>query len=259
MRIYSSVFVAMALLCGTMAVSAQGVLIGRQYDSLLFQQRVSSMDEFMERFNGEDLSVQEDGDMLSKMQRVFRVCNRDVLDQDPQKWFPFLTDLAQNGVRLRYTDTNWAAIATCVVDVDGREDTVTLTLKVERVKRSIYKWAISSASGSVLTLSPLKESPLFSISPANNEVNFISLSDITTDNAQNILCYGSRDCRVDQTSVFYALVAKGYLKIKYVVDLVYRFDVAKYTFFVSFFNRDTFNAGWLISDFVENHAADHEK
>ena len=139
MRIYSSVFVAMALLCGTMAVSAQGVLIGRQYDSLLFQQRISSMDEFMERFNGEDLSVQEDGDMLSKLQRVFRVCNRDVLDQDPQKWFPFLTDLAQNGVRLRYTDTNWAAIATCVVDVDGREDTVTLTLKVERVKRSIYK------------------------------------------------------------------------------------------------------------------------
>lgn len=229
------------------SVSAQLLLSDNQYDSLLFQQKIVSIDEFMDRFNSDSVSV----DTLAKFRQLCGVCNRDALAQNSDRWFSFLSDLSQDSVRLLFTDTNWTAIATCVVLVDGVEDTVTLSLKVEQVKRSIYKWVISKATGKCLSLSPLLLSMPFSISPVNNEVNFMSLSDITVSNGQNILCYASRNFPVDETSVFFSLVAKGHLKIKYVVYLDYQFDLPNYTFFVSYFNRDTSNSGWLISDFVD--------
>lgn len=244
-------FAVFALLFSVTASSAQGLFFGNQYDSLLFQQRIVSMDEFMDRFNGEDVKGLDNMDTLARMKCLYHVCNHDALEKEPERWYSFLSDLARDSTRLSYTYANWAAIATCMVDVDGTEDTVTLILKMEHVKRSIYKWVITQASGRLLSLSPEMASTTFAISPTDNDVDFISLGEITGKNGQNILCYSNRDFLLDQTSVFFSLVAMGYLKIKYVADLDYQFDVPHYTFFVEHFSRETSNAGWLISDFFE--------
>lgn len=258
MHTLSRLVVSIALLWGWANVSAQGVFVGNQYDSLLFQQRVTSMDEFMNRFNGKESSSIDGVDTVERLKCLFRLCNRDVLEKNPDEWYSFLSDMAHDSVQLLYTNSNWTALASCIVDIDGEEDTITLVLKVEQVKRSIYKWVITQASGRVLSLSPNKKSASFIISPVDNELNFISLSDITAKNAQNILCYGSHDFQADETSVFFAFVANGYLKIKYVEDLVYQFDFPKYTFWVSYFNRETYNSGWLISDFFEHGEASQD-
>lgn len=250
--------VVLIMIIGTTSVSAQVVYFDRQYDSLLFQQQVSTMDEFMDRFNGEEQSKAESQDSLSRLRNLFHVCNRDALELQPERWYTFLSDLAKDSVHLLYTNSNWAAIATCIVDYEGVEDTIVLVLKMEQVKGSIYKWVIAQASGQLLSLVPIKKSPHFSISPVDNDVNFISLGDITEKNGQNILCYGSSNFRIDETSVFYALVACGKLKVKYVDELIYQFDVPKYAFVVSYFNRDTDNSGWLISDFFERNILDEE-
>lgn len=216
-----------------------------------YKLKVKQIDEFMQRFNLHDLPemFQNEDTLMQKMYCLTALFDFNVIKTRQKEVRDFVTSIINNNTKISYTDTTWCAKAECNAVYKGKNVTVTLELVTEHVKDYIYKWVIKGASGDVLNLSSKKQNDGMTISPVDNEVNFISLKHITTTEAQNILNYKSRNEKTESLSVFFALVHSGALSIRNVQQLEYIFKIKNYQFTVHNFVRDAMNSGWLISDF----------
>lgn len=209
--------------------------------------RVKQIDEFMQRFNGK-ISVIDKSDKDWQRKNLTLLFNRDLYMARRAEADKFIDEIIQDSITLDFTDSTWIAYAICSATLSGKETKITLSLKTERVKGNIYKWVIFDAEGDVLKNKPQKEG--FRISPVENELNFMALSKITTNQNLNILDYAEKGYEVDQLSVFYTLVYRKLLKINYVSQLKYTFNkLPNREFVVNHYERDGINSGWLISDF----------
>lgn len=221
------------------------------YDLLQFRMRVKQIGEFMARFNQDQIPPNlMPGDTLLRHKAFVMLFDRDLIDRRQDEVWQLVQRMVADERRLSFTDTTWSAEATCNVTLQGKPNRLTLTLRIEHVDGYRYKWVIDGASGAALALNPHKSNPGLRISPTDNELNFISLRNITQNEYPNILNYKSAGSRMDGLSVFMALVKSGSLKINYVEELQYFFDAPGYRLVVSNFRRDDLNSGWLISDFA---------
>lgn len=221
-------------------------------DPIDYRLKVKQLDEFMRRFNLQDVPslFQNEDTLLQKAYGMTAVFDYQIVKSRKDEVREFVATMLNNNIKLAYTDSNWKAIALCNVVYNGKETSLTLELATEKVKDFIYKWVIIGASGDVLELKPLKQNPGLAISPVDNEVNFISLSHITSNEGQNILNYKGKSTKLDAMSVFFALVNSGQLQIKNVQMLEYKFTITPfYEFTVRNFIRNAMNSGWLIADF----------
>jgi hypothetical protein len=67
-----------------------------------------------------------------------------------------------------------------------------------------------------------------------------------------VINYSAKSYHVDQLSVFNTLIYTGQLKIEYVQKIVYHFlQAPNYIFLVEHFDRNSSNAGWLISSIIK--------
>ena len=220
-------------------------------DQLDYKLKVKQLDEFIRRFN-----LQESPDMfknsdtlIQKMYCLTALFDFNVVKSREKEVREFVTAMIDKNAKIAFTDTTWNAVAKCNVLYKGKHTTVTLQLATEHVRGYIYKWVITGASGKILNLTPQKQNEGMMISPVDNEVNFISLKNVTTTEALNILQYKSKKNSVDALSVFFTLVHSGMLTVQNVQQLEYTFHVPGYQFTVHNFVRDAMNSGWLISDF----------
>ncbi len=239
------------LLFGVEVISSQNInMIDK--DPIDYRLKVKQLDEFMRRFNLQDVPsiFQNDDTLLQNVYSMTAVFDFQVVQNRKDEVREFVTTMLENKIKLSYTDSNWIAVAHCNAVYKGKETTLTLELATEKVKDYIYKWVIIGASGDILNLKPLKQNPGLAISPVDNEVNFISLKHITSKEGLNILNYKGKTAQLDPMSVFFALVNSGQLQIQNVQQLEYKFTIAPlYEFTVRNFIRDVMNSGWLIADF----------
>lgn len=212
-----------------------------------FRLRVKQIEEFMQRFNREAIPQQVDANDPNIAQKaIAALFEREFAESHRAEAVGFVQSMVRDSVRLDFTYDNWRAVARCAAKINKRPTTITLTLKTEYIGDGMYKWAIVSATGDDLALFPKKKSKYYVISPVDNEINFIQLNSITKHEPENILNYCDKDFEIDQTSVFYALVASNQLRIEYVEELTYQFFTDSHDFFVKYFPRETLNSGWLI-------------
>lgn len=235
------------LLVSTAAEGRSQIAPIRDRDPIEFVLQVKQLGEFIERFNLQLPPATMDTTAPHAKERILlSLFDFDYADTHGDEVMEFIGSVLRYGDRIHYGDTSWVAIAQCAVEVGGRPDSIVLVLRTENIDSEMYKWVIVAAEGFPLQLLPEEKSRLYKIFPQENEINFIQLSDITRRNAENILNYADSRFVVDQTSVFYALVATGRLKIQHVQDLQYQFGTSEYTFWVKHYPRHTTNSGWLI-------------
>lgn len=220
----------------------------------LYETRIQLVDEFFKRFNGGETHAdikKNDKDFRQKNLlfcfngRMFKSAN-DTCFTDAQA---FIKKVMDDSISINYQDSTWIAKAVCEGKLKGKPVKFNLYLHVEHRRGNMYKWVISKAEGDIFRLEPSLRKESIMLLPDDHETNFMSLHRITTEKDDYILNYAYKGFAVDETSVFYSLVYMGLLDIDYVDDLSFIFfQVPGYVFNVSFFERDTNNSGWLISD-----------
>lgn len=231
---------------GGLLKAQNGITGGRDAESVM---QVKQLEEFMLRFNQKQIpGVSEENTVDAERRVLLSLFDYDVLENRSEEVMAFVTSVLKNKDNLSYSDTNWYAIAECNVTYKKKSNKIALVLRTEFIDEEMYKWVIVSADGDMLKLSPRKKSKFQKLFPTENEMNFMQLNDITSHEPENILNYSVKTFSIDQTSVFYALVATDQLKVLSVQDLSYQFQISEYVFWLKYYSRESTNSGWLIYD-----------
>lgn len=217
--------------------------------------KVKLVDEFFDRFNGMEITPyinkSQSDYMRQNLLSLFNIgmfkSRKDPLYLEADSLIDFIL---ADSTRLNYTDSLWFAKAKCLATIQGKETELTVWLNVEKRAKDMSKWVIARAEGESLKMTPSKTQHDFMLLPNDHETNFISLHRMTKDTPRQSLRFVRKDFFIDETSVFFALVNMGLLKIEFVTDLQFVFyQVPGYRFYISYFERDKQNCGWLISSF----------
>lgn len=238
---------------GCMA-NAQNVMLAGLNEGL-YDSRIKLVDEFFDRFNGKEGHpdiTRKDNDYRKK--NLMLVFNGKMFKSKDDAKFKemqsFIDTVIVRKVRIDYSDTTWFAKATCHGKLKGKDVDFILYLNVEHRKEDMYKWVIAKAEGGVFKLKPSIKSDKIMLMPDDHETNFMSLHRITTEKDDLISCYMQKGYPLDETSVFLSDVYNGLLDIDCVTDLQFVFyQVPGYVFEIKFIERETTNAGWLITSF----------
>lgn len=239
--------ITISLLIFSKIVSAQLIFSNNDFEN--FEYDIKQIDEFILRFNLEELLIMPD--QSSQFERDNRILLFDKQYYLENQMFlnHFLDSIETQKTMISFYDSTWYAVAECNVTFQGKKDKLTLILRTEQVKDDIYKWSIVDAQGTILDLNPKSKSDRLRLLPTDNEVNFIALQSVTTTNSPNITLYNEKTHANDRLSVFNSLVYYKLLKVDNVQELSYCFtQVNGYVFFVKKFTRDEKNTGWLIYD-----------
>jgi len=221
----------------------------------LYHTRVKLVDEFISRFNGDEIrpDLRKDLQDLNKTNllllfnsKLFKSKN-DSIFADAQE---MVDTILAYGTKIQYSDTAWVAKAMCHGRFRGKDVDFVMYMTVEQREEDMYKWVIAKVEGEIFKLTPSVKSSKIMLSPDAHETNFMALRRVTTEKGDYITNYGLKNLSIDQTSVFYSYVYNGWLEIEYVKDLEFMFfQVPQYQFSIKHFDRDELNAGWLISSF----------
>lgn len=237
---------------------AQMIFENNEFEN--FDYNIKQIDEFILRFNLKELLIQPNQSTKYERDNRILLFDREYYLGNSENSNEFLDAIEKQKTVLSFYDSTWYAIAECNVTFQGKKEKLTLILRTEQIKDDIYKWSIMDAKGALLELIPKTKSDKIRLLPTDNEVNFIALQSVTTDNAQNITLYNEKTHVNDRLSVFNCLVYSRLLKIDNVQELTYCFTQVKgYKFLVKNFAREDKNAGWLIYDVKKNVAKDNMK
>lgn len=246
------------------SVNAQ-ISIGSMINAEQERARISLVDEFMKRFNGNQDRPDVTPDVKDyELKRFLVLFNGKMFkafgDSTYMAATDFIKQINEDSTQLHYSDTTWIAKVRCHGKYKKQDVAFTLYLSVESRGEDMYKWVINKAEGEIFKLSPSAVSDKVIIRPDSHETKFMSLCHITTGKDDYITYYINKEKKVDETSVFLSYVNCGLLEIEYVEDLEFTFyQVPNYVFSIKEFNRNSFNDGWLISSFHKMSEPDKAK
>lgn len=226
-----------------------------QLSGALYKTKIKLVDEFFDRFNGVELRMDVDTlDCAYREKNMLLLFNGQLFKSFEDSLFYEARRMVQsaldNNIRIDYADTAWHAEALCRGKLNGKPVDFTVHLQVEHRRGNMYKWVISRVEGEVFGLNPTLRTERLMLMPDDHETNFMSLHRITTEKDDYITNYAQKAFVPDQTSVFYAFVYSGLLDIEGVDELKFVFcQIPDYEFTIKYFERDSFNSGWLIDSF----------
>lgn len=240
------------LLCGQIS-RAQTILPDATLDHS-FSVYVKSVDEFMQRFNGDELHPNvKKGDADYKSKNLMWLFNFDV--ENKTKMLPkmqrFIKKVIDSDTRLNFNDSTWFAEVSIVTKYKGKNVLLTLYLRTDTTSKPNYCWKLCG-------MKELEKTGLFipgkqsGISNIEHEVNFAELQSIFKNDKANLFNYISTRNRIDQLSAFLALCKTGQMSFVQVERVGFVFtSVPGYVFRIKEYGRRSDNAGWLISSFEE--------
>lgn len=247
------ILIILYLLCGTnmCRIKAQYSLPDSLFKQM-FEARIKQVDEFFSVFNSNKaVKGFTTTDPLKRQRQIFRLTNHEMGAQNKKEMFEkimrFADTIYKDSVYLHFSDSTWFAEVDCNILFKGKEQKITLFLQTEKVKEYIYKWVVCGAKGKLLEL-PTDTTKQYMIPPIANELNFMYLSTITDQNhAPYITSYKAQNIPIHTFSVFLAMIWSGNLKIVNAEKVKFHFlQVPNYVFTISYFDRESMNAGWLI-------------
>ncbi len=242
-----------ALSLAMLIIPAQAQLISPLNDYVQ-KARIGLVDEFFDRFNN---AISVSDKVPDCIDRLMMLTDLSTMKSrvDPR----FLTARAMmetavdSAVHLNYSDTTWHALAHCRGVLDGKTVNFNLFLGVEqRHEADLYKWVVKRAEGSVFSLKPAHPDKEVMLMPDDHETNFMSLHRMTAESWTDMPQFLNRGFQPDATTLFTEWVQSDRLKIDYVEKLEFVFtQIPGYVFHIGYFERETGNSGWLITQFYE--------
>jgi hypothetical protein len=160
---------------------------------------------------------------------------------------------------LRFHGGDWFAEATTVFNFEGRRYDVTLFLKLQPEGLG-YEWVIENVNFEPFRQAfdkPKGEDKKF-LHPLSHELGFMNLRKAIQDNPKPE-SYTPKEFKPEYLTLFIYEIKKGRLKFETVKEVKYHFfQIDKWYFELSQFNRPGFNTGWLISNLVKLDDGDKE-
>lgn len=160
---------------------------------------------------------------------------------------------------LNFHGGEWFAEATTVFTYGGRSQDVVLFLKLQPEGLG-YEWVIDNVLFEPFKTAfdkPKGDQKRF-LHPLSHELGFMNLRKAIQDDPKPE-SYTPKEFRPDYLSLFIYEIKKGNLKFVTVKEVKYHFfQIDKWYFELSQFNRPGFNTGWLISNLVKLSEGDKE-
>lgn len=214
----------------------------------VFLLRNKQISEFILRFNFDDikLEVSEEELQENRIRRIIRLCDEDLVEINED----LVQDFAErsiNGPKLAFLQEDWYAKVRSKVLYCGEERELFLVFQLN-IELEASHWMLVGVIADFLELHYKKPSRNNIIPPNSGDTNFVSAWKIFQE-PDNVTAFGS-DCFIpDHLSIFYHVVQNGDLTLVQPEDVQFLFlQIPDYVFAIDFFNRETHNSGWLISD-----------
>jgi hypothetical protein len=237
------------------SLSLHGQNLTNPFNESALKMRVKQLDEFFARFNYER---NIEGEFITAMDTAMR--KKYMLSLFDQKFIEksdakkrteiltFINQIVSNNQKLLFDDANWFALTHTQVKYKGKPKTMQILLKPEKDKNAYLRWSIAGIKADFLTLKP-KDSTVF-LFPISHEMNFMQLSNASTQNKENIAAFAPIGYEPDLLSIFLYMINSGDLAIDFVQKITYQFFQFPDVFFtVENIERTNANVGWLITDF----------
>ncbi|MBL0104996.1 MAG: hypothetical protein IPP51_15275 [Bacteroidetes bacterium] len=250
----------------------------RWKENFIFEVKI--INEFFDRFDADTSS-----DFLARF-KARTMPERDVLIKtlfDRVQWWDtsvqnsFIRDVtsAQQPQYLSFFDDNWYALAHCNVIYQGKVRSLLLILKVEEGPDHSAKWVIVSAKGDFLNSKTAKightgfpaikycgsdirnaqnQTTIF-LDPMSHGTNFMDLFDAFEDSThfKDYICQGPVSSELVK---LIQLVTTQKVKLKSIKHISYHLlQLKNWLLVVEYFNRESRNSGWLISNLIPVNSA----
>lgn len=214
---------------------------------------VKSLNEFMHRFNAEEIPPFFRDDMKDGLRQrcilaLFDLEQVSDLESERATLIQrFDSVVCATNSMLHINDTGMYVEALCLFKYKKRSVILNLVLKYENIRDDFYRWAIVGVNGMVKA--GLIDTSLYGyINPVQHELHFLAL----TDAFPHINGYFSKDKKIDPLSYFAGLAESGVLHFEGCQSVTYFFtQVPGYVFSVLLHPRKGINSGWLIHDLIE--------
>lgn len=266
----SSYLVLLLLILSIQFVPGQGLYSpGQPVDDGRFAASTKQVNQFFRRFNGEE---SQDG------KERFYPGSKQYRDRDLRKTFiqiifdnetsqvsrelktEFLTEVtAENYPQyLNFHKGNWFAEVGTFFSYQGKREPVTLFMKLQPEGLG-FEWVIDKVSFSAFTaaFNKAEGNKKEFLHPLSHELGFMNLRKALQDN-EKPESYTPKDFEPDFLTLFLYEIKKGNIKFETVTSVKFHFfQINKWYFELSQFNRPGFNTGWLISNLV--HLKDNDK
>ena len=160
---------------------------------------------------------------------------------------------------LNFHKGNWFAEVGTIFTYQGKKEPVTLFMKlqpeglgfewvIDKIYFNAFKAAFNKAEGNQKEF----------LHPLSHELGFMNLRKALQDNKKPE-SYTPKDFEPDFLTLFLYEIKKGNIKFETVTDVKFHFfQIDKWYFELSQFNRPGFNTGWLISNLVRLNENDKE-
>lgn len=253
----------LAFLCFGIAIAIQAQI----FDVLnkpMYEARVKLLDEFYARFNGKEQRKGVDVKYTDRKSNIMMLLDFSRFKSREDSAFifaeAFAGEVVRDSIMVNYTDSCWFAKVKCHGVLAKKEVDFLLYLSIEKRGKDMYKWVISDVEGSIFSTSRSIDHRELFLRPNDHEQSFASLVRTTEETSRYIDDFVKDGYESDALSVFLTLVRCGQLKIDYVSDVEFVFlQIPGYSFSVKHFERETMNAGWLISSIEKCDEAEKEK
>lgn len=220
-----------------------------------FAAQVKSIDEFIQRFNGEEMHPElKDGNRTLNLVALFDYkMNHEGLPDSTfkKKVMNFVKHVEESGAKIKLTDDEFFAEANITANILGKSTSIALILQSQTYNKDRVRWAIVGVHG--LTEAGIIDAEHFyGISPVEHETHFMSIYDIFAHNAPEIWGYRGKDTKIDELSVFLTIAKMGEVRINSVNKLtMHCLEIPNYVFTINEEGRRGRNSGWLISSFTK--------
>ncbi|HLT08466.1 MAG TPA: hypothetical protein VK014_13125 [Cyclobacteriaceae bacterium] len=243
---------------------------GQPVDDGRFAASTKQVNQFFRRFNGEESQDGKvryyPGDKEYRDRELRRRFLGIIFDNETSQ-IPkdlrneFLTEVTAENypLYLNFHKGNWFAEVGTIFTYQGKREPVTLFMKLQPEGLG-FEWVIDKVSFSTFNaaFNKAEGSAKEFLHPLSHELGFMNLRKALQDNKQPE-SYTPKEFKPDFLTLFLYEIKKGNMKFETVTDVKFHFfQIDKWYFELSQFNRPGFNTGWLISNLVKLNENDKE-
>ncbi len=244
-------------------------IVGELDDTGKFLAETKQLNQFFRRFNGEedekgnryypgDKDYRSPSLRKSFLKMLFDFQNAD-LDKDQVKQFINIVNEKNNPQYLDFHGDDWFAQVSALFNYEGQERQAVLYLKLEQ-ERLGYKWVISKVFFAPFLRYFINDTSYTKkfLHPMSHELDFMNLRKAFADR-DSVEQFVAKEFRPDYLTLFLYEMRRGKLSFITVRNVRFHFfQIDNWYFDVSYFNREGYNTGWLISNLV-NYKPGEEK
>lgn len=225
-----------------------------EFEDMLYNSHVKSLDEFIQRFNGKEISPMIAKEDTNKVQKTrFLLFDYDLVkdvslnDTIPSIFEKFVYDVGRDSITISIEDPNNWIEAICEFKWKNSAKTLTLKMQLEENDNHCWRWAIIDI-GELKESGLLEDEGVLQISPVEHEINYIGLESLFLHDYTKIAATKKTGEPINRLSFFYGLVYSGVLKYVGCKSVEFHCgQVPGYFFIVKEINRkNSMNSGWLI-------------